>query len=61
MTSTQGTGCGSRWFTLNLTTPEPPADGPPSQGIEASGQGIYELGYDDRIGFRAPLHNHPEE
>lgn len=32
----------------------------PPQGIEASGQGTYDLAYDDRIGFRAPLHDHPE-
>lgn len=48
----------TRWFTLDLSTPQP--EQPKPQGIEASGQGTYELGYDDRIGFRAPLHDHPE-
>ena len=48
----------TRWFTLDLSTPQP--EQPKLQGIEASGQGTYELGYDDRIGFRAPLHDHPE-
>lgn len=47
----------TRWFTLDLSTPQPDAK---PQDIEASGNGTYELAYDDRIGFRAPLHDHPE-
>ena len=49
----------TRWFTLDLSTPQDEPEKP--QGIEASGQGTYELGYDDRIGFRAPLHDHHPE
>jgi hypothetical protein len=41
----------------DITTPRPEQT---SQGVESSGQGTYELAYDDRIGFRAPLHDHPE-
>jgi hypothetical protein len=47
----------TRWFTIDITTPRPEQT---SQGVESSGQGTYELAYDDRIGFRAPLHDHPE-
>lgn len=46
----------TRWFTLDLSTPQPQPETKP-QGIEASGNGTYDLAYDDRIGFRAPLHD----
>ena len=49
----------TRWFTLDLTDrrrDEPSAD----PKVQASGNGTYDLGYDDRIGFRAPLHDHLE-
>lgn len=49
----------TRWFTVDITGPrrDEPA---PIPKVEASGNGTYDLGYDDRIGFRAPLHDHPE-
>lgn len=52
----------TRWFTLDLTDkrPEAPVEPPSDPRVQASGNGTYELGYDDRIGFRAPLHDHPE-
>lgn len=50
----------TRWFTLDLKRPEPAAEPPSEPRVQASGNGTYDLGYDDRIGFRAPLHDHPE-
>ncbi len=50
----------TRWFTLDLSDRRPDARPAPEPRVRASGNGTYEFGYDDRIGFRAPLHDHPE-